>query len=78
MLTWIIVGGLFAAGVGTYGYLVYKERTEQEAVSAAFNHSVDKVLGQVHTLTDSLKARMTHAPSTDFEKQLREAMKDNP
>jgi hypothetical protein len=74
---WLIIVGLFVAGVALYSYGVYQDRQRQQRLSTAFNNRVDSLLGQVHTVTDSLKARMT-TPSSDFERQLREAMKDNP
>jgi hypothetical protein len=78
MLTWIVIVGLFLGGTALYGYLVSQERQKQETLEQVFNEKVDVALGTLHTVTDSLKSRMSHAPKSEFDQQLQEAMKDNP
>lgn len=78
MLTWLIVGGLFLVGAALYGYLMLQESQEQEQLRQSFDAKMDGLLGNLHTMTDSLKARVSHAPKSEFDQQLQEAMKDNP
>lgn len=78
MLTWILIGSAFVVGVLVYAYMVYKERQEQEALSHSFDRQVDSLLGDIHKMTDNLKSRLTPKPMSDFDRQLQEAMKDNP